>query len=231
VKTYDNLPDIVQKDLFKHCLVPVGGFFTSDNFRKLLTINSVMPLSKLGAIDWSSKFIEDSESEEPLEGYGKTTYYTYDNSDLKPSNLGRGSFNIVNETIPDATNIYESIFAASQEVVITNTMIDNTIYDDTERINEINTLIGYYEVQGGYTVARFEQLNGNSVLSNYYTNFITAIQRGEIMEARFNLNKSDFFLFDFTKLVFLQQKKSVFYVLEIGNYSENELTDVTLLKT
>ena len=84
---------------------------------------------------------------------------------------------------------------------------------------------------GAYTVARFENLNGNNVLSNFYTNFITAIQRGEITESKFNLNKSNYFLFDFTKLVYLQQKQSVFYVLNIGNYSDNELTDITLLKT
>ena len=231
VKTYDNLPDIVQKELFKHCLVSVGGFFTSDNFRKKLIINSVLSLTKLSAIDWSTKFIEDTESVEGLAGYGKTTYYVYDNSDIKPSNLGRGSFNITNETLPDTQEIYKSIFAASPEVTITDKMIDNNVYNDTERINDINVLIGYYEIVGGYTVARFEALNGNSILSTYYVNFIKAIQRGEIMEASFNLNKSDFFLFDFTKLVYLQQKKSIFYVLNINNYSENELTDVTLLKT
>ncbi len=231
VKTYDNLPDIIQKELFKNCLVKIGGFFTTDNFKKVINISSVVSLSKLGAIDLSEKFIEDTESEMPLLGYGKINYFVYNNSDLKPSNLGRGSFEIDNETIPDTIDIYTSIFAASPEVEITDTMIDNTVYDDTERINEINNLIGYYESISSYTVARFENLNGNNVLSTFYSNFIAAIQRGEITESKFNLNKSDYFLFDFTKLVYLQQKKSVFYVLNVGNYSDNELTDVKLLKT
>lgn len=231
VKTYDNLPDIIQKDLFKNCLVKIGGFFTSDNLKKTLSINSVVSLSKLGALDFTDKFIEDSDNTTPLLGYGKINYFVYNNSDLKPSNLGRGSFNIDNETIQDVIDIYTSIFAASPEVEITDTMIDNTVYDDTERINSINDLIGYYEVVSGYTVARFENLNGNNILSAFYSNFIAAIQRGEITESKFNLNKSDFFLFDFTKLIYLKQKKSVFYVLNVGNYSDNELTDVTLLKT
>ena len=231
VKTFDNLPDTVQKELFKNSLVKIGGFFDTDFFRKKMTINSVVSLSKLGSLDWSDKFIEDTESEMPLLGYGKINYFAYENSDLKPVNLGRGSFEIDNETLPDTANIYTSIFAASPEVEITDTMIDNTIYDDTERINEINNLIAYYETSGAYTVARFENLNGNNVLSNFYSNFIAAIQRGEITESKFNLNKSDFFLFNFTKLIYLQQKKSVFYVLNVGNYSDNELTDITLLKT
>ena len=230
VKTYDNLPDIVQKDLFKNCLVKIGGFFTTDNFNKKLTINSVVSLSKLSAIDWTEKFIEDSESVTSLNNYGQINYFVYNNSDIKTSNLGRGSFIIDNETIPDIIDIYTSIFAASPEVTITDVMIDNTVYDDTERINEINDLIAYYEVSGAYTVARFENLNGNNILSDFYSNFIAAIQKGEITESKFNLNKSDFFLFDFTKLIYLQQKKSIFYVLNVGNYSDNELTDLILLK-
>lgn len=231
VKTYDNLPDIIQKELFKNCLVKIGGFFTTDNFRKKLIINSVVSLSRLGAIDWTSKFIEDSETIEPLRGYGKINYFAYANSDIKPFNLGRGSFAVDNETFPETKDVYTSMFAASTEVKITDVMIDNNIYNDTNRINEVNDLIAYFEVVSSYTVASFEKLNGNNILSDFYSNFIAAIQRGEITEAKFNLNKSDFFLFDFTKLVYLQQKKSVFYVLSIGNYSDNELTDVILLKT
>ncbi len=232
VKTYDNIPDLEQKELFKHALVSIGGFFTTNNFNKKLKINSLKSLSKLGVIDWSDKFVEGTDSIMAIEGYAKNNYYTYDNSDIKPANLGRGLFQIDDETLQDKTDIYESIFEASPEVTITDLMIDNTIYDNTERLNDIGTLLAYYEViSSTYTVARFENLNGNVLLANYYANFVKAIQRGEIIEAKFNLNKSDFFLFDFTKLVYLSQKKSVFYVLNIGNYSDDELTDVILLKT
>jgi len=231
VKTYDNLPDVSQKELFKHALVSVGGFFTTDNFRKKIKINSVVELSKLGAIDWSNKFVEDTERAYPLSGYAKTNYYNYNNGDTKPVNLSRGSFDVDNETLTKVTNVYDSIFAASPEVEISGqTMADNTVYDDTERINDINTLIAYYEVVSTYTVARFETLNGTSLLATYYTDFISAIQKGVIFGAQFNLNKSDYFLFDFTKLVYISQLKSVFYVLSISDYSESELTKVTLLK-
>jgi hypothetical protein len=231
VKTYDNLPNIVQKDLFKHCLVKIGGYFSTNNFNRKLTINSVKSLSKLSAIDWSLKFIEDSENTIPINGYGKINYFTYDNSKDNPETLGRGTFDIDDETLKESETIYKSIFAASAEVTITDKMIDNFIYDNNERVNEINTLIGYYEEIGAYTVARFEDLNGNNLLSNYYSNFVKAIQRGEIIECKVNLNKSDFFLFDFTKLVYIKQKKSIYYVLNIGNYIENELTELRLLKS
>jgi hypothetical protein len=231
VKTYDNLPEIDQIDLFKNCLVKIGGYFASDNFKKNILINTVGSLSYLGAQDWTDKFIEDSDEIELLRGYGQLNYFSYDNSDIKPSNQGRGSFTIDNETLQDVETIYSSIFAASGEVTIINQMVDNTVYDDVERLNEINNLIAYYEPISDYTVARFEQLNGNNILSNYYINFIKAIQKGELFTAGFNLNKSDFFLFDFTKLVYLQQKQSVFYVLGVNNYSEDDITEVILLKT
>jgi len=230
VKTYDNLPNIVQKDLFKNCLVKIGGFFNTNNFNRILTIESIKTLSKLSAKDWTLKFIEDSDNIEPLSGYAQINYFVYDNSSINPENLGRGSFLIDDETLQDTTDVYKSIFAASPEVTITDIMIDNTIYDDTERINEINTLIGYYEAVSTYTVARFEDLNGNNILLNYYGNFVKAIQRGEFMTAKFNLNKSDYFLFDFNQMIYSDQKKSIFYVIELSNYSENELTEVKLLK-
>jgi hypothetical protein len=231
VKTYDNLPEISQKELFKHCLVSIAGFFTTNNFRKKLKINTMATLSSLSAIDWSEKYIEESDTTIPLEGYGKLNYYNYDNSKAKPSNLGRGLFSLDDETLGETEDVYDSIFAASSEVEINDTMIDNTVYDDTERIDEVNDLIGYYEEVLDYTVARFEKLNGNNILSTYYPNFLNAVRRGEIVECRFNLNKSDFFLFDFTKLVFLSQKKSTFYVLRIGNYTDGQPTDVVLLKS
>lgn len=230
VKTYDNLPEIIQKELFKHCLVKIGGFFTTDNFKKKLTINSIVSLSKIGAVDWSEKFIEETADVYPLDGYAKLNQFEFTNSGTKPSNQGRGSFSIDNETLKDVTPIYTSIFEASPEVTITDTMIDNNIYNDIERVNDVDTLIGYHESVLTYTVARFESLNGNNIISNYYENFIAAIQKGEVFDVRMNLNKSDFFLFDFSKLVYISQKQSIFYVLAINNYSDNELTEVILLK-
>lgn len=231
VKTYDNLPDIEQVDLYKHMLVNIGGFFTTDNFRKKIKINTLKQLSKLGSIDWSNKYIEDTAKITGLKGFAKKNYYLYDNDDFKPFNLGRGFFTINNQTFDDTKNIYESDFAASQEVVIgSDTMIDNTIYSDTKRLDEFNNLIGYYEISGTYTVARFAELNGNRILSEYYSNFVNAIQNGIIIECNFSLNKSDFFLFDFTRLVYVSQLKSTFYVLNISDYTEGEQTTVRLLK-
>lgn len=235
VKTYDNLPEIQQRDLFMHSLVNVGGFFSSDSFRKKITINSLNELSNLSALAWSAKFVEDSDRVSLLNDYAKTNYYQYSNSDFKPENLGQSFFEINNQTYPDIITKYKSIFEASAEVNISVDMIDNSIYGDNsgniERINEIGTLLAYYEEVSTYTVARFDLLNANNIFSEYYTNFIAAIQKGIVMECRINLNKSDFFLFDFNQLIYIEQKKSNFYCLRITEYIEGRASKCLLLKT
>lgn len=232
VKTYDNIPEISQKELFKHALINVSGFFTTDNFRKKININSMKNLGPMTAYDWTLKLNEESVNAVPLKGYGNINYFLYDNDDIKPSNLGRGSFSVDNPTLQDVKQLYNSIFAASNEVTITNSQIDLPVYDDTERINELNTIIGYYETVTDYTVARFANLNGNTIIKTYWTNFVSAIQKGEIIKAKFDLNKSDFFLFDFLHLIYLGNNfKSTFYVLDIQNYMEGEETTLILLKS
>ena len=231
VKTYDNLPEISQLDLFKEALVFVAGFFTTDSFRKELNGNSLKELSRLSALDWSKKFVEDSDSLDSLKSYGQINYFSFDNDKEKPLNLGRGRFEINNATLKDTHEAFKSMFAASSEVLVNDTMIDLNVYDDIERTNELNPIIGYYESISTYTVARFEQLNGNVVMSNYYQNFIEAIKIGRVLTANFNLNKSDFFLFRFNRMIYLEQKKATYYVISLSNYAEGNQTEVILLKS
>lgn len=235
VKVYDNLPDISQINLFKHCMVNVSGFFNSDNFKKELKINSINEVSKLSSLDWSSKLIESSIEVYLLSGYGKINYYSYDNDKVKPSNLGRGSFEVDNQTLKDTEVVYKSIFAASQEVEIdSKNIIDLPVYGEVDGINErladLNPIIGYYENVSNYTIAKFDNLNGNNILENFYSNFVKSVQRGELFKANFDLNKSDYFLFDFNNTIYLEQYQSSYYVIDINNYIEGEVSEVILLK-
>jgi hypothetical protein len=232
VKTYDNIPDVTQIDLFKNILPKFSGFFTSDNFRKEVNINSLNQISSLSVLDWTKKLNEKSISYIENRVYGKENRFKYDNDSSKPSNLGNGVFTIENnEVLRDLITIYKSIFAASTEVEIdTDIMIDNNIYDDTERINEINQVIGYYENVSTYSVARFENLQGNNILNNYYAKYLEAIKKLIIIECLVSLNKSDYFNFDFKRLVYFEQLQSSFYVLNISNYAEGRESKVKLLK-
>jgi len=231
VKTYDNLPKLTQSQILKHCLVSVAGFFNTDKYRRKLNINSLLQVNKLGALDWSNKFIENTLVAKPVVNYGRKNYYNYKDSDVKADAVGRGEFFI--ESIDNKTivSIYESVFEASPEAIINGiTMLYNDTYNDTERINNFNSLLGYIVVDGTHTVARFDKLNGNRLLTNFFKNFISALKKGKLYDGRFLLNKTDFLSFDFTKPIYIKHLKSVFFVLDLGEYIEYRESTLILLK-
>ncbi len=232
VKASDVIPQLSQKELFKHALVSIAGFFSTDNYRKIIKIHSLSELNKLNSLDFSDKFIIGSENVSNLTDYAQINYFTYQNSADKNDKLGSGMFTINAETLPKVAYIYNSIFEASSETEINyKNYIDNSIYSDAARICEINTLLAYLEYRTDYTIARFNKLDANSLLSAFYDNFLNAIKKGVILEAEFDLTKTDFFTFDFTKQIYISQLKSTFYVLRIQDYSEHNLTKLILLKS
>jgi len=231
VKTYDNIPNISQIDLFKHSLIFAGGFFNTQNFKRQININSMNELSKLSAFDWSDKFIENSERETPVDVFAQNNFFNFNNSSNKPETQGNFSFDIVNETFLKSTDFYTSIFEASPEVEIdSKNILDTALYSDPERIGTSNALLSYYDVDGLNTLARFDKLNAEMIFSEFYANYIQAIQKNKFFESVFNLNKSDFYNFDFTRLIYVEQLKSNFYVISFDGYFENEPTKLILLK-
>lgn len=229
VKTYDNIIDLTQIQLFKQCLALVGGFFTTDNLRKKIKINSLNELFRLNSIDYSNKFVEQSENISSLDGYAKKNYFGYNTSDNK--NIANNYFSINNDILIETKDVFNCIFEASNEVVInSDTLLDNVIYSNLERLETYNILLAYYENINDYSVARFDKLTGANIFKTYYDNYIKAIQKGEVFDADFYLSKSDYYNFDFTKLIYIEQLQTTFYVLEINNYIENENTSLKLLK-
>jgi len=233
VKTHDNIPNIAQIDLFKQILVLFGGYFHSENLSKKIIIKSMQYLSKMSALNWSQKYIDNSETVYKLDYYGRVNYFDYNNEsedDFKPQNLGRGIFEIDNITLQTEKIIFKSLFGASSEVVINDIQIDMPIYSDTERIST-NHIIGYYHQLAGYTTARFLNLNGTNILETYYKNFINALKFSKVIECEFELNKTDFLTFDFSRLVYVEKLKSTFYVIAISNFIKGKKTKVKLLKS
>jgi len=229
IKTYDNIPNISQKELFKNCLNSIGGLFKTDSLRKKININSLGELSKLSSLDWSNKFIENSEKKVSLDSFGKNNYFNYNNKEN--SNLGRGLFTIENDTLINSKIVFSSIFGACSEVLInTNSISDFAVYNDTERINTFNCIISYYENVAAYSIARFNLLNGNNILIDYYKNITQAVQNGEILEVEIILNNSDFFNFDFTRTIYIKSLKATFYILKINNYIHNTQCELIMLR-
>ena len=221
IKTYDNIPNISQKELFKNCLNSIGGLFKTDSLRKKININSLGELS--------NKFIENSDEKVNISNFGQSNYFSYDNKDS--SSVGRGVFNIENETIKKSVEVYRSIFSACNEVLInTDSISDFAIYNDTERINTFNCILSYYENVATYSIGKFDKLNGNNILTEFYKNVIQAINKGEIYKVNAVLNNSDFFNFDFTRTIYIKSLKATFYILKINNYIHNTQCELIMLR-
>lgn len=229
VKTYDNIIDLSLIELFKQSLVFVGGFFTTNNLRKKIKINSLNQLFRLNSLDYSNKFVEKSEVFYSLDNYAKKNYFRYNTS--KDKKISDNYFNINNNSLNETKDIFKSVFEASSEVFIdNNNIIDNVIYTDIERKNNLNMILGYYENVLTYSIARFKRLNSQNLFVEFYDNYIKALRKGEIIEAEFYLTKTDYYNFDFNKLIYISQLNSTFYVIEINGYKENDKTKLKLLK-
>jgi hypothetical protein len=235
IKAYDNLPDISQIDILKLVSILTNSIWIPDSFNKVLNIKTLANLDKLNSIDWSDKFDQQSEFvENKLEKYGQTNELLYDNDDTIPSDLGKETFEIFNQSLEDVKEYITIPFAASNDIRLSiYNLATMNIYNDTERINELNPRILYYYNNSeppSYTLARFSELDWRTLKENYYKNWFLSLYRTRKIEGLADLKKLDVLGFDFTKLVYIDYFKAYFFVLIMEDYVPGQKTKVELLK-
>jgi len=234
VKAYDNLPDIQQIDLFRLSMVVTNSIIISDTLNKELEIKNIN-YSKLFNYDWSEKFVQGSEViENNLSTYAQTNNLEYDNDTTVNSRLGRASFAVTNEALKDEQTFIKLDYGASNEVEISsNTIAHFEVYTDTVRANdELNKRLVYVYNDAGnvYTLARFLNIDWNTLITDYYGDFVNSVSRLRYVEALFNLNKLDVLGFDFGRTVYIEPLKATFIVLAIEDFVPDSLTRVKMLK-
>jgi len=235
VKAYDNLPNKSQKDIYLDTMTIVNGIVPPDALNKNISLKSLNKITKLNSEDWSIKFEQKSEDiTNKFNSFGQTNYLKYDNDDTIDSSLGEATFPVNNESLEDEKDYIKLNWSASNEVEINSFVIaDLNIYDDNERVNEINERLLYFyndSVTPTYTLARFNELDFRNLKDTYYNDYLASLERIRYIEGYANLNKLDVLGFDFMKLVYIEYFKSYFYVYKIEDYSPNQLTKVKLLK-
>ena len=233
VKAYDNLPDKTQLDIFMDSLLITNSVIIPDSLNKTIYLKSLNQLSKLNSVDWSDKFNQGSEVKYYRNTkYGQINYLLYDNEDddTIDINVGRNFFEINNQTLPDIVNLFQLKWGASNDVEISQTIADFNVYDDDERINEINDRIVYFNEVSGVTYGRFRELHWQQLKENYYKNWFDSFNRYRVIEGEVFLKKLDMLGFDFMQLVFIEYFDSYFFVLEIEDYIPNKMTKVKLFK-
>jgi hypothetical protein len=234
VFAYDNIPDLKILDVAKTSFVLNAEYFNTDVFKKQIDFFSLSKISNLGAIDFSSKFIEGSEvvSGTISDSYGKQNFFNYDNDTTVPSTFGNGSFIIDSDFAAATTEIYKSIFGASNEILYdVRIFADLQIYNDTVRVNELNTRLLKYTTDvtiGSY--ANFQNLSFDYILNANYKLITDALFRTRILDCRMVLTNTDFFGLDFSRPIYISHFKSNFIVLKIENFTGAGSADLKLLK-
>lgn len=234
VKTYDNLPEKTQLEIFRDALILTNSIIVPDSLNKKIEIKSLNKISKLNSVDWSDKFVQQSEKISPkISGYGQKNYVQYNNDDIAGEETGKSFFYTENESLNDIETVIELNYSASKEITIdSERLADMTIYDDTERINELTVRLISFREDGtsSYTLSGFNEIDWKTLKENYYQDFFYSLSRIRKVEALFNLSKLDVLGFDFTQLIYVRDLKSYFFCLAIDDFVPRKLTKVTLLK-
>jgi len=237
VKAYDNMPEKEQVDIFRDAIKITNSIIEPDSFNKVIKLRSLKNLSKLNSIDWSDKFDADNFSQtNRISGYAKLNNLIYDNDDTVQSDLGEETFTINNEALQDIVDVLQLEWGASEEFEIENaneTIAGFEIYDDTERLNEINNRLVYMidETEGASTLlGRFLQVDWRTLKANYYQNWLDSFYRLRIIEGVADLNQLDVIGHDFLTLVYIEHFKSNFFVQVMEDFTPGKMTKVELFK-
>ena len=239
IKAFDNMPVKKQIDIFRDALKITNSIIVPDSFNKIINLKTLNSISKNNSTDWSDKFNADTNTytqTNKISGYAQVNNLIYDNDEFVGSDLGFDSFDINNESLKDTVDILKLEWGASDEVEIENqnfTIASFDIYDDDERLNEINDrLIYVYNDQESavFTLGRFLELDWRSLKTSYYSNWFASFSRLRIIEGFADLNKLDVIGHDFILLVYIDKFKSSFFVLAMEDFIPGKATKVQLLK-
>jgi hypothetical protein len=229
IKAYDNLPDLTFKDLYYLISVIGNQYHSIDVFSKNFSWIGLGKLNKMDSVDWSDKFIIDSENiTSKYSGLFQKNILRYQNDQTVNVNLGRTFFETDNESMTAEGDYIALKFGASYDVKINNNVIGHAnIYNDDARITlyDINPRI--FSINADKL--QFFSIDWNNLKTQYYQNYFNSLYRIRAVDAEFNLNKLDVLSWQLKQLVYIDYFKTTFIVLEINNFIPGRKTKVKLL--
>ncbi len=222
IKTYDNLPEITQVDLFKELCTLAGYYFTTDALKKAINIKKYNALSTLNTSDFDAKLVVNTLAQKSVSDFAKENIYKYSTA------RGHAGLSSNNATGIKQKTVYTSDFEGSENVVVGGANLAYFgVYDATERVSEVGERVVNLELRSGIYVANFNDMNFSDVLLNLGI-AKNALENMKIYECELILNRIDFYNFDFTKLVLIQGV--AFFILELADYIQGQTTKAVLLK-
>jgi len=226
IKAYDNLPDLTYLDLFRLICVTSNKYHIVDTYAKTFAFGSLANLNKMNSVDWSDKFVIDSESiTSKFSGLYQKNYLKYENDLSVNPELGWSYFETDNESLAIEGDYMILKFGASNEVL--NDIAHIPIYNYTTRIPDQEIKIRLFAMN--VDKLEFGSISWSGISSSYYSEWFNSLYRIRQINANFNLSKLDVLSWHEKQLVYIDYFKTTFIVLEIGNFIPGRLTKVKLL--
>jgi len=250
-------PEITCQELLQDFFTRFGIVYKFNRNTIYLTTLENIISDRSTAVNWSSKLVKTDADIDFQTPVAQTNYFNY-NDQVNQVELGRGSIDVDNETIPVEKDIYNSPFENC--IGYPNIYFDNVnpcdirVYDRTSTDIadfknspglKLATLVdGEYSFkfdQAGsarldYKIAYFvdELLNQTKdtsfeyFVNQFYVSYQAALQRNKIVVKYYNLTELDINQYDPFKLIY--DGEGYYIINAIKNFIPNRITQVELFK-
>jgi hypothetical protein len=229
IKAYDNLPELTYLDLFRLICVTSNQLPQVSGLKKTFEFLSLATLNKMNSVDWSDKFVVNSETiTSDFERLAQQNKLGYENDLTVNPELGSEYFYTDNEKLQAEGDYIVLKFGASVDVVIgSNEVAHVKVYNDTTRIPDQSLSIRLFSASG--SLLSFAPVDWKALKSDYYENWFNSLYRVRILNVQVNISKLDFLSWTPNQLVYIDHFKTTFIVLELSNFVSGQLTNAKLL--
>lgn len=244
-------------DFVREILVNFGLTPFKDKYSKNVKfLTSAELLQSANVIDWSDKNPVWLGEQYILGKYAKRNLfkYKYNDENLKHNN---GFITIDNENLNEEATIFQSkIF--SPERLKSEFLTGSNIYKIWEKEVKEDSTIEYKDLDGRFYFMRSEKINTaitvgstilggdgtnpvyyreshyrldyNSILNDWYSPMLGIFNKAKIVNISVKLTMLDFFNFDMSSLIYIEQLSSYYVVNKIKSFVKNKATQVELIE-
>jgi hypothetical protein len=230
IKFYDNIDkDLTYMDLIRLICVLTNSYPVVDNYNKVFSFASLANLNKMNSVDWSDKFVINSESvNSKYNGLFQKNYLRWENDITVNRDHGSDYFLTDNESLVAEGDYMVLSFGSSVDVIVnSNEIAQLEVYDDANRIQDREVKRRIFLIEDSRLI--FNGLHWEQLKAAYYDEWFNSLYRVRSIPCEVNLNKLDVLKWHPKQLVYIDYFKTTFIVLEINNFISGRKTKVKLL--
>jgi hypothetical protein len=244
-------------DFVREILVHFGLTPFKDKYSKNIKfLTSAELLQSANVTDWSDKNPVWLGEQYILGKYAKRNLFKYKYNDENQKH-NNGFIRIDNENLNEEVTIFQSkIF--SPERLKSQFLTGSNIYKIWEKEVKDDATIEYKDLDGRFYFMRSEKINTsttigstilggeetnawyyreshfrldyNSILNDWYSPMLAIFNKAKLVNATVKLNILDFFNFDMSSLIYIEQFSSYYWVNKIKSFVKNRPTPVELIE-